>query len=58
MLEAGLNKLFPPSILDGRKWSNLGERGEHGEHGEHGKDGRHQLDDLKLSTYDSKRHIW
>ena len=54
MLEAGLNKLFPPSILDGRKWSNLGERGEHGEHGEHGKDGKHQLDDLEQSIYDSK----
>ena len=58
MLEAGLNKLFPPSIMDGRTWSNLGERGEHGEHGKYGKDGKHQLDDLKLSTYDSKRHIW
>ena len=51
---AGLQKLWNPLILDRRTWSKLGE---HGGHGQHGKGGKHQPDDLKDSTCDSKHFI-
>ena len=51
---AGLQKLWNPVILDRRTWSKLGE---HGGHGQHGKGGKHQPDDLKDSTCDSKHFI-
>ena len=42
------------AIPHGKTWSNLGE---HGEQEKHRKKGKHQPDDLKHSTYDSKHSI-